>query len=1148
MAVAEITLAGFELIEKLGQGAMGVVWKARQLSLDRLVAIKVIPPEVIRSPDDVRMILQEARTAARLKHSGIVQIYDACEQNGTYFLVMEYVEGYNLGQWLARRKHLGVKDVLVVAEAVAAALDHAWQTTGLMHCDIKPENIMVDQDGTIKVADLGLSRTRDSKDGCPDDEVMGTPAYMSPEQIQGGIPLDCRTDIYSLGAMMYQLLTGKRPFSDKSDAEAMESQITSQIPDPRDIIPGIPACVCYLVERMMVKNREGRPADWSKALADLRRVSKGLMPLSPAPGPGASTMVCRKVVAAKGETVVAAQGEPRRGGRWRLPLLLLVLAAAGSLYWFGGRDRGTGQPAGSGTVFSVTPKTEPEPERVIESMQMFEEARRWSRANSRAYDAAFARYRAVVDRFPDTQAAALALEEMKKLRAVQSGEVGNAWRAIEARANQFVQDRKIEEALRYVENYPGPWAAETASNRMEMAKSLRRQKVEGEMARIEGEQWKVFLDKMAELVLAVRLRDALDELQATLKAGTYPRQKETIEGICGILTEALEAPARIRQSFEADVGRALLLPVGRTQMQMRIVGISGQKIAATLVDSGAQVLIHPDDLPVEERLRRMGDPASPGIALAKGVVAAGARMFPLAEEMFGRTGAALSGVLLEKLRLTKGGMGTDQVVTALARMLAAGGVVVGPYSEAEWVKAIEQARPTRERLQALTEQREKFLAEYGASECAVKMAPVLLALERQCLLWAERKDIQAETPQVSPRPADPAESGVQGVIRRLVERNPGINAKQVTPYTTVSGGEGLRVVSDSIVDVGALGENCPVKGLWLETKEAVDLKIELLPLVRAGLWDLRLKGYIPRDANNLRGMGLRHLTITGINTPSYTWLEGLPLVELDLAGSGIRELNSLRGMKLEKLILEGAKVTGVTPLAGMPLRELNCRGTAVRDISVLRGLPLVSLDLSQTPVTECSVLRGMNLASLDLSKTGVRDISFCGAMPLERLALAGTPVEDITCLRGKNLKRLILSRSGVTDISALTGAAIGTLDLSGTRIPPINLLRTLPRMKVQELSLEDLDVSRVDFLKGQPLTRLSLKGTKVMDINPLAGMPLKILDLRGLRLLDMGVFDSLRELESLWCDMEPLQIKVMFDSHPRLQNINGTPRPDVVRW
>ncbi len=1143
----KIPLAGFELIEQLGQGGMGVVWKARQLSLDRLVAIKMIPPEMIRSPEDIRMILQEARAAAKLKHSGIVQIHDACEQNGAYFLVMEYIEGYNLGQWLARKTQLGVKDVLLIAESVATALDHAWHATGLIHCDIKPENIMVDQDGTIKVADLGLSRSRDATDVGAMDEIMGTPAYMSPEQVQGDREVDCRTDIYSLGAMMYQLLTGKRPFSEKSDDEAMESQITGFLCDPRDIVPGLPGCVCALLERMLVKDRDGRPKNWSKVLADLRRVSRGMMPLSPAPAPGASTLACRKVVATKSSKMeIVPQSESGGGLPWRLVLLLVVLVVVGAVYWYYKQSIGPGQSLTTSVGVAV-PVLSPEPERATESLQLLEETRRWCRANSNAYAAAFARYHNIVDRYPDTIAAGMALEDMKKLRLCQNGAIAEAWSVIHLRANQLVSESKENEALAFVENYAGAWSVETASNRMELAKELRRSLSAGEIARTELEKWNAFLDQTGDLILASKLKEALEGVQDAVRAGTYPGKAAGLGELAAMLQEALDAPARIRQSFLTDVGRVIVLPMGRARMQVRVTGISGQKITGTLVDTGAEVLVHPDDLPAEERLRRIGEPTSAGMALAKGVMATGMRMYPLADDLFGRTGELLSGLLQSKLKLNKAGMGSEQVAAALGRVLYTAGITVGPYSEGAWIKAIESAKPSAQQLKGLNEQREKFLAEYGVSEFAMRAAPVLLVLERQCQMWSEGKGIEEETRTSESGSSDDPGAAYASLVRRLVERNPGLLPKDVVSYP-LNDSQGIKVVSDSVVDVGVLGEGSRIKGLWLESQGASDLKIDLQPLLRSGIADLRMRGYLPRDFSVLRGMPLRHLTITGVSSPSYGWLEGLPLVELDLTGSGIRELGVLHGMRIRKLVLDGTKVAGVAPLAGMPIRELSCRGTAIRDVTVLRGLPLVSLDLSQTPVTECSVLRGLNLVSLDISKTGVRDISFCAGMPLEKLALSGTAVEDIACLRGKNLKRLILSRTGITDISPLAGASIATLDISGTRVPPVNLLRYLPKVMVKELSLEDLDITRVDFLKGQQLNRLSLKGTAVSDISILQGMPLKILDLRGLRLMDPSVLYSIPTLESLWCDVDALQAGVLFDRIPGLNSINGHGRPDVVRW
>ena len=199
-AMSPMQIPGFEMIAKLGEGGMASVWKARQLSLDRIVAIKILSSRMASDADDVQRFQFEAQSAAKLKHPGIVQVYDAACEQGIYYFVMEYVAGYTVGQWLRRKGVLPFEDALLVADGVADALGYAWSKAGIIHCDIKPENVMIDADGTVKVADLGLARTiRTMGAQAEIADIMGTPAFISPEQAEGRQDLDCRTDIYSLG-------------------------------------------------------------------------------------------------------------------------------------------------------------------------------------------------------------------------------------------------------------------------------------------------------------------------------------------------------------------------------------------------------------------------------------------------------------------------------------------------------------------------------------------------------------------------------------------------------------------------------------------------------------------------------------------------------------------------------------------------------------------------------------------------------------------------------------------------------------------------------------------------------------------------------------------------------------------------------------
>ncbi|MEI8354199.1 MAG: serine/threonine-protein kinase, partial [Lentisphaerota bacterium] len=147
-------IPGFEMIEKIGQGGMAVVWKARQISLDRIVAIKVLSAQYKRDAADVQRFQSEAQQAAKLKNAGIVQVYDTGVVKGVYYIVMEYVAGYTVGDWVRRKGALSEKDALQVCEHVAKALEYAWQRAGIIHCDIKPDNVILDADGSVKVADL----------------------------------------------------------------------------------------------------------------------------------------------------------------------------------------------------------------------------------------------------------------------------------------------------------------------------------------------------------------------------------------------------------------------------------------------------------------------------------------------------------------------------------------------------------------------------------------------------------------------------------------------------------------------------------------------------------------------------------------------------------------------------------------------------------------------------------------------------------------------------------------------------------------------------------------------------------------------------------------------------------------------------------
>jgi serine/threonine protein kinase/tetratricopeptide (TPR) repeat protein len=266
---------GFAIERKLGAGGMGDVYLARQKSLDRLVALKILPEDLGKDPVYVQRFLTEARSAAKLKHENIVAAVDSGEARGRYFFVMEFVEGETLQAILGRERTLQEKRALGIARQVARGLKHA-HLQGIIHRDIKPANIMIGFDGVAKICDFGLARDmhRDvtlTQAGM----VHSSPAYASPEVCKGRRDLDHRSDMYSLGVTIYEMVTGRRPFEDPVPSAIFVKHVTETPPAPTTFNPSVSPLTSQLILRLLRKHAEGRFKDYDELLAALDAAEKG---------------------------------------------------------------------------------------------------------------------------------------------------------------------------------------------------------------------------------------------------------------------------------------------------------------------------------------------------------------------------------------------------------------------------------------------------------------------------------------------------------------------------------------------------------------------------------------------------------------------------------------------------------------------------------------------------------------------------------------------------------------------------------------------------------------------------------------------------------------------------------------------------------
>jgi tRNA A-37 threonylcarbamoyl transferase component Bud32 len=277
----------YQLLRPLGRGATGDVYLAVQLSLKREVALKILRTDHAADPTALKRFQAEAEAVARVPHPNIVQVFAVGEEDGVRFIALEYVEGRNLRDYLARKGAPDLPLALSVLRQVAAALQRAGEA-GLVHRDIKPENILLTRKAEVKVADFGLSR--DSGGPPPGADAvsltqpgvaLGTPLYMSPEQVQG-LPADHRSDLYSFGVTAYHLLAGRPPFAGTTPFGVAVQHVQATPPPLADRRPDLPPALCDLVHRLLAKNPEARYQTARDVLLDLAKVQKGL-PIGPPP-------------------------------------------------------------------------------------------------------------------------------------------------------------------------------------------------------------------------------------------------------------------------------------------------------------------------------------------------------------------------------------------------------------------------------------------------------------------------------------------------------------------------------------------------------------------------------------------------------------------------------------------------------------------------------------------------------------------------------------------------------------------------------------------------------------------------------------------------------------------------------------------------
>jgi hypothetical protein len=534
-----------KLLEKVGEGGMGSVYRARHETLDKDVAVKVLAPSFRQDADLVQRMLREARLAARVEHPGVVTVQDAGVEDGIPYLVMPFVKGKNLDDILKERKRLKPSDALSAVKKAARAFAAAHKL-GIVHRDVKPANLIVTTDGQVKVTDFGLAVAVAAGDPrlTRADCVVGTPQFMAPEQVTGEA-IDARSDIYSLGATLYNLLSGVAPFEGGTALSvAMKHADPSARPRPvRELVPELPAEVAAIVDRMMAKKPEDRFPDMDaiiKAIEAVQGVTRG--DAAPAPGAVSLRQLPRRTLVIAGAAA----------GVLLLLLLLLVLGRSGP-----SRAQQELQEAVQLAAAAVTS------EQLAEVSKRYQEvARKYPKSLEAA--AAEKSLKDIEKRVAAAEAAKHREEEAKAVAEAAKREAG-ALKAFEeaekASARTATPAQRKEAAARFqeiVEKFPGTQTASLAEDRVQ---ELEKPVVEGpeeEAARAlkEADAFAVGATSAAKLREAAgRYRQIAEKYPRTLAARNALAESKAFERQAAVAESerpaALEVPPDVRKAVEA---------------------------------------------------------------------------------------------------------------------------------------------------------------------------------------------------------------------------------------------------------------------------------------------------------------------------------------------------------------------------------------------------------------------------------------------------------------------------------------------------------------------------------------------------------------------------------------------------------------------